>query len=150
MWNHAWDPIVSESMSDPVTRADFQTAMNGLQAQMGGLQGQMGGLEGRIGGLEGRIGGLEGRMDGLEHRMDILGSRTDRLTIEQIRMREEMTAKFATKDDFQHVRDDIERLRHIVLDAMEKGRAYFDKALSHGAILVDHESRLTRLERKPV
>jgi hypothetical protein len=44
--------------------------------------------------------------------------------------------------------DDIARLYASVMDSADKGKTYFDKALSHGAMLQEHEARLKSHERR--
>jgi len=67
-----------------------------------------------------------------------------RLAVEMVRTREEMS----TKNDLKGLQQDMQRLLKIAADSAEKGKTYFDKALSHGHILQEHESKLREHDRR--
>lgn len=86
-------------------------------------------------GLKGDIKKLR---DDLKADISRLDQKIDRVGMELIKTRE----KIATKEDLKGLKQDMQRLLKIATDSAEKGKVYFEKALSHGDILSQHESKL--------
>ena len=85
-------------------------------------------LEARIEGVRAELGGKIQQLDGTMRRQgEVLFNVDRRLT----RVEETMATK-----------EDVHKIYEAVLDAAEKGRTYFEKMLTHQAILQSHEAAL--------
>lgn len=103
---------VTEKGNQPATKADLHGVRDELKAD---------------------ISRLDGKIDGAR---DELEAAVGRVAAGQIELR----GKMATKDDIRGLRDDFERMYRTARELADKGRVYFEKAISHGDQLQGHEA----------
>ena len=71
-----------------------------------------------------------------------------RVWAEVVRIRQDMVTKAFLEEKLGGLKADSERLLQIAIESAEKNRTYFEKMLSHGDILQDHEGRLKSHDRR--
>ena len=119
-----------ESAGDmqPVTRAEFRSGLRSLKDE---VEHSMTVL-------------IDGLRTEIKHEITELKATDSRLAVEMVKMRSEM----ATKADMREIKESIESLKGLVIESAEKGWMYYQKALTHGHQLMEHESSINDHERR--
>jgi hypothetical protein len=112
--------------------ADMKRMMAEMQASIQGLSTEM----------RASMKGLEQRFDGLEGRFDRLEKKFKGLSMEFFRLEHKMDVKF------DKAVADMKGIYNQTAWAADSAKISSDKAIAHGAMLIDHEDRIRALEGK--